>query len=402
VLIDQKDSMRISLCFPSFHRRGGIERVALECANFLAGRGHDVHVIASDWDAGELHASIMCHRVPAWGRVRFLKMLSYAALSPRVVAQVEAETVGTFGVQCPPGGVLWVPSVHAAWLRISQRSRGFVGRLKQRLNPFHTVALWMEKRHFAGRRYARLLAHTADVRADLQTIYGVPAQDVDILPNGFAGDEFNIAARERYRAAMRRQYGFGDAERVIIFVANELERKGFVPLLRAVAKLGDPAIKVLAVGRLDASACREEIERLGLSGRVVFTGPSANVAPLYAAADLFALPTQYEAWGLVIIEAMACGLPVVTTRLAGATVAIREGESGQLITDPHDADEIAAALKPLLEGRHANAKAISESVEEYQWSRIFLKYEAALQAAALARHPAEAMRSAARVAASIF
>jgi UDP-glucose:(heptosyl)LPS alpha-1,3-glucosyltransferase len=252
--------------------------------------------------------------------------------------------------------------------------------MKQRCNPFHAVILAFERLYFGGRKYTKLLAHTEDVRSDLKSLYNVPSQDVAILPNGYSDSEFNVGTRETHRAAMRKELGYADSDRVVIFVANELERKGFGPLLRAVTLLEDPQIRILAVGRLDAGSYRDEIGRLGMTSRIHFTGPTDNVAPFYAAADVFALPTQYEAWGLVIIEAMACGLPVLTSRLAGAAVAIREGETGRLLVEPRDPHEIGAALDPLLNGEHASPEEISASVADYKWSRILLRYEEALAA----------------------
>jgi len=386
--------MRIALYYPGCHRRGGIERVVLECANFLSSRRHDVHLYASEWDAELLHPDITCHHIRSVGRFPALAMLGYAFFSRRALAAMDPapDVVGVFGVQCPPVGVLWVPSVHGAWLNISRRSRGLVARLKQRCNPFHSVVLAFERRYFGGRKYAKLLAHTEDVRSDLESLYNVPAKDVAILPNGYSESEFNIEARQAYRAAVRKDLGYAGSDRVVIFVANELERKGFGPLLRAVASLEDPRVRILAVGRLDPVSYREEIERLGMSQRVHFTGPSGKVAPFYAAADVFALPTQYEAWGLVIIEAMACGLPVLTSRLAGAAVAIREGETGRLLEEPRDSREIAAALRPLLNGEHASPETICASVADYKWSRIFIRYEEALAACAIPRPAAAPAR----------
>ena len=387
--------MRIALLYPGCHRRGGIERVLLECVNFLAGRGHEVHLFASEWDTGLVDSSVICHRVRTAGSFPAAALLGYAFHSRRALAAMDPapDAIGVFGVQCPAGGILWVPSVHGAWLQTSRRIRGPLARLKQRCNPFHTVVLALERLMFGGRKYTKLLAHTEDVRSDLKSLYNVPAGDVDILPNGYAETEFNLAARAAHREAVRKELGYSGTDRVVLFLANELERKGFGPLLRAVASLGDPNVHILAVGKRDPGAYKEEVERLGMSRRVHFTGPSGKVAPYYAASDVFALPTQYEAWGLVIVEAMACGLPVLTSRLAGAAVAIREGETGRLLDDPRDPQEIAAALRPLLDGRHASAEAISESVAAYHWSRILLLYEQALvegsKPRAVAAHPAQ-------------
>ena len=159
------------------------------------------------------------------------------------------------------------------------------------------------------------------------------------------------------------------------FVANEAERKGLPQLLRAVARLEDPTLYVLAVGRFAPDRSAHLARTLGLAERVRFPGASAHVARYYAAADLFVLPTQYEAWGLVIIEALACGLPVLTSRLAGAAVAVTE-KTGLLLDEPRDEAEIAARLSNLLAALpEMDADEISQSVEAYEWSRVLSGYE---------------------------
>ncbi|RYG53671.1 glycosyltransferase [bacterium] len=134
----------------------------------------------------------------------------------------------------------------------------------------------------------------------------------------------------------------------------------------------------MAVGRLDATAYAAEIARLGIEKRVQFTGPSNNVASFYAASDIFALPTQYEAWGLVIVEAMACGLPVVTSALAGAAVAVESGKTGVLLDNPDDEAEIARGLTHFLDQKQIDAQGISASVARYAWDQVLLDYERVL------------------------
>jgi UDP-glucose:(heptosyl)LPS alpha-1,3-glucosyltransferase len=165
---------------------------------------------------------------------------------------------------------------------------------------------------------------------------------------------------------------------VVIFVANELERKGFFPLLRAIASLKKSTVRLLAVGRLSERACAAEIAALGMTGRVRFTGPTSIVADYFAAADIFALPTYYEAWGLVIVEALACGLPVLTSRLAGASVAVQEGKNGSLLNQPSDEEEIREKLSALLAGKFESSAAISHSVAQFKWEHILPTYEATL------------------------
>ncbi len=326
--------MKIALSFPGCNRRGGVERIIYECARYLAGRGDDVTVFANDFEKNG--AAVTYKHVPVNASFSFMQPLSYFHECTRMLDRAEYGALGTFGCVCPEGGVYWAQSVHAAWLEEAKKFRAplSLGRLKQRLNPIHPVLLKLEERHLRARTYRKVIALTAQVQSDLLQYYGVPAEDVVVLPNGFAPAEFNVANSISSRAEMRAGLGYAESDRVVVFVANELERKGFAPLLRAVAQLGRPDVHLLAVGRLDAGAYRAEIEQLGLRDRVRFTGPTSEVARYYAAANVFALPTQYEAWGMVIVEAMAAGLPVLTSRLAGASVVVREGATGRLLEDP--------------------------------------------------------------------
>ncbi len=369
--------MKLALSFPGAHRRGGIERVVLECAGFLQSQGHETHLFASEWDINRLGTGVITHLVPIPARGSLLRTWIYARRSRRLLAAQapSAQVHAAFGVLSPPGGVMWVPSVHKAWLEVSKQQRNWRGRLKQRLNLNHPLLLAMEYDYFRRRKYKHLVALTDQVKADLVRLYGVPPDDIDVLPNGYAPQEFNWARAQEHRAPMRAKLGYGADDKVIIFVANELERKGFGPLLRAVAALDNPHVHLLALGRLNAQTYASEITRLGLTQRVQFSGPSNDVALFYAAADVFALPTQYEAWGLVIVEALACGLPVVTSRLAGAALTVREGENGLLLDNPNDVSEIAKGLRALLDSGPRRSEAIAHSVLAYTWPEILGRFE---------------------------
>lgn len=376
--------MKVALTFQGCHRRAGVERVMVEAANFLRSRGHDVTVLASEFDASVLEPGIEKVRVVPGSSSRLWGPILFARGAPRSLAAVSPcpDVHAAFGVISPPGGVLWVASVHRAWIEISQRSRGIAGRLRQWVNPIHYYLLARERWYFRGRRYRLLIALSERVKSDLVRFYRVAEEDIVVLPNGYNPREFNLERRLRERWKVRQELGYTDSDRVIVFVANELERKGFGPLVRAVSRLKGTRPKLLVVGRVTPSSYRGEIAQLGLAGSVRFTGPSDDVGRWYAAADLFALPTIYEAWGLVIVEALACGLPVLTSRLAGAAVAVREGRTGFLLDDPQDVQEISSKLARLMEGPNAEPAEISSSVSDYRWERILPRYEHILMAAA--------------------
>jgi UDP-glucose:(heptosyl)LPS alpha-1,3-glucosyltransferase len=387
--------MRIALSFLGCHRRGGVERVMVEAANFLQGSGHETHVFAAEWDPGVLDPDVTRHTVRTQLGNDVARIVTFTRQSTHDIARAvpRADVVGTFGVLSPPGAVVWATSIHRAWLEISRRHRNLAGRLRQRLNPVHYFLLAMERDLFKRRKYRRVVALTDQVKADLMRLYDVPADHIDVVPNGFAPAEFNLDCAREHRVAMRSSLGYAPDHRVVIFVANELERKGFGPLVRALAEIGDPRTRLLVVGRVSPDAYAAEIRRLGLGDRVRYVGASDRVATYYAAADVFALPTQYEAWGLVVVEAMACGLPVLTSRLAGAAIAVREPGTGLLLDDPRDISEIAGKLGQLLDGHHDSREEIAGSVAEYAWPRVLERYEAVLARCAAGAAPAIAVRN---------
>jgi UDP-glucose:(heptosyl)LPS alpha-1,3-glucosyltransferase len=358
----------------------------LECTNYLASRGHDTHAFAIDWDSdgNSIDQRVVKHPVFVSSRNYLARLAGFIRETQREIRSLSppADVLAGFGIESPPDSVVWMQSVHRAWLEISAQQRNIRGRLKQKLNPAHVVILALEKRRFIGRNYSKVVALSPQVKADIMRFYSVPDQDIVVIPNGFSPSEFSLDIRLKFRARVRAQFGFQEVDKVIIFVSNELERKGFHPLLCAIGKLRDPRIHLLAVGRLNPAVYAAEIERLGMSQRVHWTGATGAVAEFYSAADLFVLPTQYEAWGLVIIEAMACGLPVVTSRHAGASIAVRENQNGSLLDHPHVPDEIVHAMRPFLFGTPSDATAIAESVSGFAWDKVLQKYELVLSSAA--------------------
>ncbi|HVF84990.1 MAG TPA: glycosyltransferase family 4 protein, partial [Abditibacteriaceae bacterium] len=230
--------MKIALSFPGCHRRGGVERIMLECAHFLAERDHDVHVYAQQWEEDEAHR-IQFHAVPQPPSLPHLRGSIYKRECEKMLRNTHYDVLNTHGVVCPAGGVLWTQSIHRAWLEKSKTMRApwSVSRWKQRLNPLHRVLLQLEEEHYGGRTDQKIIATTKDVRDDLHRLYNVPHEDVIIIPNGFNPVEFNPARRAARREEMRAQLGLKPEQIVLLFVANELERKGYHTLLDALRRL---------------------------------------------------------------------------------------------------------------------------------------------------------------------
>lgn len=373
--------MKVALSFPGCHRRGGVERIVFECARFLSGRGHDVTVYAGDWEPDATQPVRYC-RVPHRTWPGFLRGPSYYRQCSRRISCADFDVLNTHGSVCPTGGVHWVQSLHRAWLERSKQFRQplSAARLRQRVNPLHPLLLRLETLHFGGRNYRKVIATTEEVKADLGIYYGVPPDDVVVIPNGFSQIEFSPQRRAERRDVMRQTLGLKPDDIALLFVANELDRKGYDTILSAMKQLGRPDLKLIHVGRPPAAEVMRRAEAVGLSGQVLARGPTPDVSAFHAAADVFVLPTQYEAYCLAILEALGSGLPVVTSNVPGARDAVQPGVNGLLVNDPKDGEELASALGDLLSParRHELSAVAPSSVASHHWPVVLGRYEKVL------------------------
>jgi UDP-glucose:(heptosyl)LPS alpha-1,3-glucosyltransferase len=377
--------LRIALAFPGCHRRAGVERILFECAHFLAGRGHDITVFANEWDADPEYSFPYRH-VPIRKQPAFLQPRSFFEECSRALDLSEFDVLSAHGCVSPLGGVYWCQSVHPSWLERSAQFRAPLSpaRLKQRLNPLHKVLLQLEEKHLRERNYRKIVATTPEVKTDLNRFYDVPPEDVVVIPNGFAPKEFNPQRRLERRDEMRAQLKLAPDKVALLFVANELERKGYHTILEALKILREPRLQVLAIGRFDADEAKRLAQQAGVEKQVSILGSTRDVSGFHAAADVFVLPTQYEAFSLAILEALGSGLPVVTTRIPGANDAIQHEINGLVIEDPNSGEQLAQAFKIMLDDdrRAAITAQVPATSEPYQWPRVLARYEDVLREAA--------------------
>lgn len=375
---------RTTLVFPGCHTRGGVERVVWEMMRHFSARS-PVTVVASDVDANGVD-NVTVRRVTSRAHPRSLSPFLWRRAAGRCLGPAPGVVV-SFGADCPVGDVLVVQSVHRAWLRrgapISYGPVKVPGALRY-ARPSHQVLLALEATYFAKGRDRRLVAVSANVAADLRDLYEVDDERVTVIPNGYSAEQCSPFRSASLRERVRSELSLRSDDVVILLVANEWHRKGLGVLLQAVAAFRSEPIHVLLVGRMPPTAYENQISRLSLTGRVRYCGATDDVGRYYAAADLFVMPTQYEAFGSVIVESLASGLPVITTAEAGAAVAVRPGINGLLLEDPLDVRELERLLDQALEPavRDRWRQAAPDSVAGYEWSSVMGQFEKVLEQAA--------------------
>ena len=359
--------MDIALTVGSFDLRGGIERTTVQLARTYRDLGHDVTVYATDWDRRQAEGFHMV-RVEAPERPAWLRTLRLPGAMARALGRHDfIHGHGTSTFRCD---LLTFHSVHAAWCAAGIAAEGAWSPrgLAKRLLPFHRVTIATERRQV--REHAGLFhACSPEVGEEVVRWYGAPRERVIAVPWGVDLEVFRPDPAAR--AAERDAWGVPVGDVVMLLVANELARKGLATILGAMARLGREDLWLMVAGREDPAPWARLAAQLGVGARVRFLG-SRDPAPCYQAADLFVMPSSYEGWGLVVAEALACGVPVVASRFPGSVAMVEPGRNGLLLDDPRDEAALAAAIAQASqpEMRAAMASAARTSVQRYSWLEV--------------------------------
>jgi UDP-glucose:(heptosyl)LPS alpha-1,3-glucosyltransferase len=207
----------------------------------------------------------------------------------------------------------------------------------------------------------------------LQQYYDVPDNRIVTIPNGINLSRFNTRNADS-RNEMRQSFGIPLDAPLVLFVGSRYRIKGLKYAIKALAEMRTSAY-LLVVGDDSAGPFKQLAEELGVSERVIFAGGRSDLPKIYPAADAFLLPTLYETFALVCLEAMASGVPVVASPVGGIEDYLRDGENGfHIHTDPA---EIAAKLDRLLSDPELHARIREQGLvtaANYSWDKIAAQY----------------------------
>ncbi len=234
---------------------------------------------------------------------------------------------------------------------------------------YYRLIMALEKRIYSNPRVA-LAAVSGLTAGELLRFFG--RSDVQVIPNAIDLHTFNPEIRLTRRAEARRHLQYNEEDFVLLLIGNDWKKKGLGALLEAVARCKDLPFRVLVVGRDERVPYDETIQRVGLEGRVQFADPSADVVRFYAAADAYAGPSLLDDFGLPPAEAMACGLPVITSAKSGVSEMVADGRDGFVLRDPKDAAELARILRVVYEHpelRRKVGETAAVTAQQFRWER---------------------------------
>jgi UDP-glucose:(heptosyl)LPS alpha-1,3-glucosyltransferase len=377
--------MKIALLRQRLTGSGGAETTLEHLVRGLNAAGHEVAVYASDPEPSArrlLPPGAGYVRVPVWGG-KTLRALTYAAKARRLLNAAPDRLV--FSLERTPGAQVYRAGdgCHREWLARRAPLSSLPARWGQQLNLFHRVMLTLERRLFSDPHLKRVIANSTQVRDEIIQHYGLEPQMIPVIYNGLDRSRFQPLATGA-RAALQARLGLPAAAKIILFVGSGFKRKGLAYLIAAFSSLKDKDRVLWVVGKGKTRSHQRLAQRLGVADRVRFWGPQANAAIFYQAAAALALPTIYDPCSNVVLEALGCGTPTITTMGNGAREFITGGVNGAVLARPDDLPGLTAALEEYLDrGRDpAVRRAAAAAVADLSWDATTAQTLAVLAEAA--------------------
>lgn len=364
--------LNVAMVVESFHSTGGIERRTSELVRGLASAGHQVHVYANRRMADPFDGLVKFHYIPMLKLSSRMKPLSFAwacsMLIPKSAHDLIHTQVRIFRYHVATLGI----GCHQAYLN----AMGSDPSTKRR-EAFHRTVLEIERKMLAQERFAaggKIITNSHRCKSEFIQYYGIPSDSIAVIHNGVDQEAFSPLQRPDLGPEVRKSLGVSPDEPVILFVGTGFERKGLDTLIRALGTLRSRSrARLIVVGRGDRDACSALAAAHGVEDRLLWVprSDSSEMAGYYAAADIFVLPTRYDPFANSTMEALASGLPVITTTVNGVSEILRDNESA-LLVEPDDAAAISDRLSALVEDgglRERLGASGRRAVEPYTWQQ---------------------------------
>jgi glycosyltransferase involved in cell wall biosynthesis len=358
--------LRLAVVSPFLDRRHGTELCIIEqIERFAKQSSWQIHIYSQrvedvkdlqrdDSVQRNLPGSVVWHRVSRLPGPHLLQYLwwffanRFRRRSDARSEKFSADVTYSPGINCADADVIVVHIVfHEFYKRVRAELqllhvplRSWPLILHRRL--YYRLIMALERKIYPNSQ-VKLIAVSQLVANQLQTYF--ERSDVAVIPNAVDTARFTPDAREARRSEVRHSYQLEESDFVCLLIGNDWKKKGLDTLLNACSKLSDLPLKVFVVGSDDPSVYQPLVRQLKLESRVCFLPLSDDVLSFYAAADLYVGPSLEDAFNLPIVEAMACGLPVIASVHAGASELVRDGETGFLLRDPKSSDELAILLR---------------------------------------------------------
>ena len=347
--------MRIGIIKQKFVRlSGGSERYMTGLVAALKKMGYELHVFTAAWDSSAETQDVILHRVPVVRGFSFTRQWSFARNCRRALERASCDLVFSLERSLRQDIARAGGGCHQEWIAQRDRYAPFWEQILMRFDPLDALLIRLERQTFSPQNTRFIIANSHRGKEEIIHHYGFPGERIFVVHNG--------ADCERFKPSLRAARD----EFVLLLVGSGFLRKGVEFAIRALARLPS-RVRLRIAGKGRSSRYLRLAQKLGVAQRVEFLGTNARIEEVYADADLLVHPAIYEPFSNACLEAMACGLPVVSSRINGASEVIVPGQNGAVVENPGDIASLAAAIEPFLNPKiyaaaSASARRTAESL----------------------------------------
>jgi glycosyltransferase involved in cell wall biosynthesis len=383
--------LRLAVVSPFLDRSHGTERALVELVERLAYRyGCHIHLFSQRVEGVLLNdpsrrdnpqkGSLTWHKVPRLPGPHLTSFVAWLVLNAlvrswnRIFRDCSYDLLLSPGINALDADLVVVHALFHRLRELSREKRSQTGAKPGGLRDLHRRLYYallanLESRVYSDRRIS--LAAVSHRTATLLDRYFQRA-DVSVIPNGVDARQFSPQMRLERRASARAGRNLRESDVVLLLIGNDLQNKGLPTILKAMAACPDLPFRLLIVGSDATKPVYEHARTLGIAEQCLWEHPRADVADLYATANIYVSPSREDAFALPPLEAMACGLPVITSINNGGSQVITEGVDGFIMKDPDDSIALAGLLRrlaqqPDLRGRVGEKAA--RTAQQYSWDR---------------------------------
>jgi UDP-glucose:(heptosyl)LPS alpha-1,3-glucosyltransferase len=362
------NSPRIALVRARYTPFGGAERFVANAMEALRAHGASITLVTREWPQSATGAALVCNPFylgNVWRDWGFARAVCRRLAGERFDLVQSHERIACCDIFRAGDGV------HREWLK--QRAIGMsnISKIKVALNPYHAYIRYAEAKLFRSSRLKAIICNSQMVKNEIQEWFETPMDKLHVIYSGVDIDRFSQNLRIEHSAILRKQINIPADATVYLHVGSGFERKGVEFLIAAFARL--PVSSHLVIVGKDKSQAHfvRMAVALGISARTHFVGAISDVSPYYGVADVFVLPTIYDPFPNAILEAMASGLPVITSFKSGGAEIIRNGVNG-FVGDARDVDALVVHMKSLmpLASHRMAGQAAREAAVKFTWAAM--------------------------------
>lgn len=335
--------MRLAFCLFKYYPYGGLERDFLRIAKMASARGHEVNVFTMQW-TGEMPENLSIHIIPVTALTNHGRAKQFAAkLHIELTKQIFDCVIGFNRLP----DLDYYFAADACYKAETLQKHG----KKIFLLPRYYIYENLEKAVFDPESHTKILLLNPAHQAEFIHYYQTPENRFTLLTPGIGEDRRCPANQQLLRKNFRERAKISSDEKIILMVGSDFKRKGVDRALLAFASLPtalQQKTHLWIVGKGNIPAMENLSQKLNISERVRFWGPRDDLVDFYAAADYLLHPAYQETAGMVLLEAMTAGLPIIVTASCGYASYIQKANAGIIISDPFQQKELNQQMSALL------------------------------------------------------